>query len=304
MAAATDLSATERRFTCSDQEYIEQFNLRSLLTDALAIASQAPGKMRPLECLATYFTVVSTDVAASVCHRSFAHVNSTPATRRAFIALFRRSFLEGEAGSSESGLAIACLSAEEVHQLCGLLCADFPFSLVRNAARITANTDSSDGRASSDGGSITQQPLRQFAHKLFVLFLFSEFLNASALAFRALDVDARGRVSRRRFHRRLLGVLDAQRQAQHQAGAREASAVASAAAAAGALFSCPPRQALDDTLLLPSSSPSSSRAPSRASTSDGGDEAEEDKEEEVMFNAFCVRLFAHPLVARALEQQL
>src|SRR5690349_5751353 len=93
-------------------------------------------------CLDSFTTL--SDPASSVCHRAFSYVNSTPATRRAFIALFRRSFLDSngtaDGGSSStaasdapSSLANACLGAEEVHQLCALLCVDFPFSLVRNA---------------------------------------------------------------------------------------------------------------------------------------------------------------------------
>jgi hypothetical protein len=257
------------------------------------------------------FTTLS-DPASSVCHRAFSYVNSTPATRRAFIALFRRSFLDrtGVAGDSNDGassaiagaatasssLADACLGAEEVHQLCGLLCVDFPFSLVRNAARITNEPPSASSTAASEGTVTagpkqqTTPPLRQFAHKLFVLFLFSEFLNQCALAFRALDTAGTGRVARARFHRRIVAVVEQQQQQQQQrlrqtsgagGGAESGRDSARSSPASAVFFSCPPRAALDDAL--------------RSTSSD-----DTDADGSVMFNTFCVSLFAHPLVARAL----
>jgi hypothetical protein len=49
-------------FACASAAFIagchcpacsERHNLRAVLADALALAAQAPGKLRPLECLAT-----------------------------------------------------------------------------------------------------------------------------------------------------------------------------------------------------------------------------------------------------------
>jgi hypothetical protein len=109
------------------------------------------------------FTLLSS--SSHLFHRDFKYLNSTPSTRLAFVTLFRRCF-----SSLDDG---APLAPEAVHQLCMLLCADFPFSLVRNAARIT-----------TDVPPTTQQPtpvqpqmtFKEFAHKLFVLFYFSGLL--------------------------------------------------------------------------------------------------------------------------------
>ena len=161
----------------------------------------------------------------------------------------------------------AALSAESVHQLCCLICVDFPFSLVRNAARITNESAVGGGGGGGGAGSSSgsgEMRFVEFAHKLFVLFFFSEFLNQCALTFRGLDGGGLGKVPRRAFLSRLKAVVEKR----------------------AAEFSCPPLRAVEQAL---------APAPTTASP------AEKEEREQVMFNSFCVDLFAHPLVRQAME---
>jgi hypothetical protein len=234
-----------------------------------------------------FFSFTAQSDPSSICHRSFAHINSSVSTRRAFIALFKRSFLQTADGRPSNGnhvLNTSAVSAESVHQLCCFLCADFPFSLVRNAARITNDTTDGGGNISSDttvsngsGSSPSADvSLSSFSHKLFVLFLFSEFLNQCALAFRALDVNGTGRVNRKRFARRLQSIVDNAEVGQ----------------------GCPSAKAIEQTLKSTTLA-NSSNAPTNATSSASTDSAKTE-DDQIMFNAFCVTLFAHPLVAQAL----
>lgn len=213
------------------------------------------------------FTLLSDP--AHVFHRDFKYVNSSAASRLAFIRLFRRVFLSPH-NSSLSAESAAPLGPEALHQLCCLICTDFPFSLVRNAARITNDPAGAGGNAAAAASAAAagvEMSLAEFAHKLFVLLYYSEFLNQCALAFRAIDTAGTGRVARSEYARRLRGVLQSR----------------------GADFSCPPAVAIDDALLL---LPASSAAATNGGSADEG----------VMFNSFCVDLFAHALIRRSLEQ--
>lgn len=215
-------------------------------------------------CLSLSFTLLSDP--AHVFHRDFKYVNSSAASRLAFIRLFRRVFLSPHSSS----LSAETLGPEALHQLCCLICTDFPFSLVRNAARITNDPAGAGGNAAAAAAAAAagvEMSLAEFAHKLFVLLYYSEFLNQCALAFRAIDTAGTGRVARSEYARRLRGVLQSR----------------------GADFSCPPAAAIDDALLL---LPASSAAGTNGGSADEG----------VMFNSFCVDLFAHALIRRSLEQ--
>ena len=173
------------------------------------------------------------------------------------------------------------LNAAAVHSLCCLLCADFPFSLVRNAARITndappaAPASAATLSASASSGDI---PLLSFSHRLFVLFYWSEFLNACALAFRALDTAGVGRVNRGAFKAKLRETMRAKR----------------------GVFAMPDEAAIEDSL-AELSPRGSARGSGGADADDSTGTSPDDEQSGVMFNAFCVDLFAHPLVRQALE---
>jgi hypothetical protein len=269
-------SQHQDRFSLSDSAYLTAHHIPAYLTDALGLiwhlekgdekqqqqqsnssASSSAGRIKSLEFLAAYFTLLSSRTSSAVLHRDFRFVNSTPATRLAFILVFRRVYIEG--------LENEVLTPESVHQLCLLLCVDFPFSLVRNAARITTDVPPATSASTAAASTTSGMSLRDFAHKLFVLFFYSEFLNQCALTFRAIDSASSGRVHRRLFLTRLLEVREMK--------ARE--------------FSCPEREAIEDAL----------RSPSER---DGNGAVADD---EIMFNSFCVELFAHRRIHQALSSE-
>jgi hypothetical protein len=116
-------------------------------------------------------------------------------------------------------------------------------------------------------------PFSEFAHKLFVLFFFSEFLNQCALSFRSLDLSSLGRVRRSEFATKLSEVINAR----------------------SGEFSCPRREAVEEALKATTLSPKA--ATQAAEASDPALHAPD----EIMFNSFCVDLFAHPMIYQALE---
>ena len=226
---------------------------------------------RPAACVPISHSFTLLSDPAHVFHRDFKYVNSSAASRLAFIRLFRRVFLAPHC-STLSAETAAPLGPEALHQLCCLICTDFPFSLVRNAARITNDPVGAGGNATAVAAVAAaavgvEMSLAEFAHKLFVLLYYSEFLNQCALAFRAIDTAGTGRVARSEYARRLRGVLQSR----------------------GGDFSCPPATAIDDALLL---------LPASSAAATNGDSADEG----VMFNSFCVDLFSHALIRRSLEQ--
>mmetsp|Transcript_10388 Transcript_10388/g.18950 ORF Transcript_10388/g.18950 Transcript_10388/m.18950 type:complete len:200 (-) Transcript_10388:387-986(-) len=89
------------------------------------------------------------------------------------------------------------LTVDSFHQLLSLLCRDFPYSLVRNASRITMDVKEVP----------TKGKFREFSLKIFILFFFSEFMNQSALAFRTIDQHATGKVKVSAFMEHLKGIL-------------------------------------------------------------------------------------------------
>lgn len=185
--------------------------------------------------------------------------------------------------SSSSSLGDSYFPSEVVHQLCLLLCSDFPFSLVRNAARITTDTPTQTAGSTSTPAPVGMN-LRDFSHKLFVLFYYSEFLNQCALAFRSLDTNGTGRVSRVNFLQRLRGVLQTATAAS--TGATTTTTTKSGSSTTASMeFQCPPKEAIEASL-----------APPTNGVGVGG------SADEVMFNSFCVDLFAHPLIKRELEE--
>lgn len=255
------------RFTLSDSAYLAAHHIPTYLTDVLGLIGhiekgddkqqQPPSQVKAIEFLAAYFTLLSSPAGtsaggSSILHRDFRYVNSTPATRLAFIAMFRRCCC--------SGLEAEVLTPESVHQLCLLLCVDFPFSLVRNAARITTEVPPATAAAASPPPAVGMS-LRDFSHKLFVLFFFSEFLNQCALTFRSIDTNGSGRVGRSDFRARLAEVREKKKDE----------------------FSCPHAQAIEEALQTPAN-------PTGAGPSS----------DDIMFNSFCVELFAHRRIHEAL----
>lgn len=89
----------------------------------------------------------------------------------------------------------AAVTAETLHQLLTLLCPDFPFSLVRNATRITPGgwrwsppRRSCAQRPPADpAAAAAAVPFAVLSRRLLLLFLHGDFLNAAAFEFRALD---------------------------------------------------------------------------------------------------------------------
>lgn len=96
---------------------------------------------------------------------------------------------------------IAAIGLDEFHQLLCLLCPDFPFTLVQNAARI-------DLHWTADPAHV---PFGAFADKWALLFFYSEFMNLSAQAFKQLDTADTGKVPRHAYLSALLALVSAKR---------------------------------------------------------------------------------------------
>eukprot|EP00455_Lapot_gusevi_P028779 TRINITY_DN3083_c0_g2_i1.p1 TRINITY_DN3083_c0_g2~~TRINITY_DN3083_c0_g2_i1.p1 ORF type:complete len:187 (+),score=22.80 TRINITY_DN3083_c0_g2_i1:66-563(+) len=79
---------------------------------------------------------------------------------------------------------MTAIALDDYHQLLCLLCPDFPYTLVQNAARIDLNWDKDP----------VYVKYGEFSRKLAILFFFSEFMNHSAQAFKSLDQHDTGRV--------------------------------------------------------------------------------------------------------------
>eukprot|EP00462_Mataza_sp_D1_P020792 CAMPEP_0175142064 /NCGR_PEP_ID=MMETSP0087-20121206/12541_1 /TAXON_ID=136419 /ORGANISM="Unknown Unknown, Strain D1" /LENGTH=189 /DNA_ID=CAMNT_0016425725 /DNA_START=294 /DNA_END=863 /DNA_ORIENTATION=+ len=148
------------------------------------------------------------------------------------------------------------MKPESYHQLLCLLCPDFPFSLVRNASRITIEVV--DSQAPISFGI--------FSKRLFILFFFSEFMNQAALAFRTIDKNASGKVSREVFLEYLDKILQTK----------------------SAQFSCPAANVLKEVL--------------NSLKNEVVDETSGTADDEIMFNSFCVSLFEHSQVETALHE--
>lgn len=187
----------------SAKEYLEAHSIRKYMQDSVALMLESKEET-PLDFLASYFQSVSN--GTNVLFRQFKYVNSTPRNRRSFIRLFSDIFSAFRASES--------LKPEALHQLLCLLCPDFPFSLVRNASRITVDV--------VDAAPVVQ--FKDFSKKIFILFFFSEFMNQAALAFRTIDKKASGKVNKTEFQEALQKIVLTKSQA----------------------FSCPSREVVND----------------------------------------------------------
>ncbi len=97
--------------------------------------------------------------------------------------------------------ARAVIGLDEFHQLLCLLCPDFPFTLVQNAARIDLHWQRDPERV----------PFGAFADRLGLLFFYSEFMNHAAQSFKALDAGDTGKVLRQTLLSALLALAAAKR---------------------------------------------------------------------------------------------
>jgi len=187
-----------------------------------------------LKFLSDYFKSVVD--GTNVLHRSFRYVNSTPRNRKSFIRQFYS--LYKHINSDEE------LTVDSFHELLTLMCSDFPYSLVRNASRITMEVKDFPQKVN----------FRDFSLKIFILFFFSEFMNQSALSFRTIDKKSTGKVEVSGFLERLRYIVNKSPK-----------------------FSHPGISVLEEVLNNSA------------------------KNKFVMFNEFCVKLFLHPNMAKALE---
>lgn len=195
-----------RRFDCTAQEYLDEHDVRKYLQDCLSLLCELK-QTPPLQFLAAYFNAAAT--GSNVLFRQFKYVNCTPHNRRCFVQQFKQIFRGFNAKE--------VMKPEAFHQLLCLLCPDFPFSLVRNASRITIDAVEPS----------VEVQFGEFSRKLFILFFFSECMNQAALAFRTIDNKATGRVAGRLFLEYLTKILVAK----------------------SSLFSCPSLAVVESVLL-------------------------------------------------------
>ena len=176
-----------RRFSMSARKYLEKHHVIKYLQDAVGLMIESRAE-KPVEYLAEYFRTVLQ--GSNVVRRRFGYANQTPRNRQSFV----RQFYEAYSGFGDDDE----LTIEGFHQLLTLLCRDFPYSMVRNASRITMEVKDLPSRVR----------FKAFSLKVFVLFFFSEFMNQSALAFRTIDKKATGKVRVSQFMNKIRGILD------------------------------------------------------------------------------------------------
>jgi len=161
------------RFEMPSKKYLDKHHVLKYLQDAVGLMIENRVD-RPLNFLADYFA--SIERGTNVLYRNFRYINSTPRNRKSFIEQFHRVYKHIQPDEE--------FSIDSFHQLLSLLCRDFPYSLVRNASRITMEVKEVPGKVK----------FRAFCLKIFILFFFSEFMNQSALSFRTIDHKATGKV--------------------------------------------------------------------------------------------------------------
>jgi len=179
----------DNRFALSAKKYLEKYYILRYIQDAVSLMLENKCE-RPLHFLADYF--LSIEKGANVLHRNFRYVNCTPRNRQSFIQQFYDAYKSIDEYEE--------LSIDSFHQLLTLLCRDFPYSLVRNASRITMEVKEIP----------TKVAFSEFSLKIFILFFFSEFMNQSALSFRTIDKNATGKVKVGVFMEHLKQIIDKQ----------------------------------------------------------------------------------------------
>jgi centriolar satellite-associated tubulin polyglutamylase complex regulator 1 len=137
----------------SDKEYLSLFQVREYLSDATALLLNSAANDRPLQFFHTYFQNVTS--GEHVLFREFKFISATPYNRRCFLRIFR--------GTYRSLPSEHELSLFSYHQLLTAFCSDFPFSLLRNASRISPTPVSVDDKIK----------FGPFTNKLSILFLCS-----------------------------------------------------------------------------------------------------------------------------------
>jgi hypothetical protein len=290
---------------------------RAAATYALSTAALQQKRLQVLSSLHSCFA--SCRLGTNILHRPFKQINSCWRNRKAFIAAFQRAF-RGVPGALHT-------TPTAFHQLCALMCHDFPFSLVRNASRITLEPSASSSSGSGATGAAVAAaaaestlPFAQLSAKLFILFFFSEFMNQAALAFRTLDTSGAGKIAPARFRGALAAIVAKAKwclsavageyaisQTAHAdaAGLNSKSAAAAAAASVpdGSDFVSPPLSAIEQVLGAPprKSAPAVGTGAAAAAALSAESGA---FDEDLMFNAFCVRLFQHPAMHAPIHSPL
>lgn len=249
-------------------------DVRKYMHDAVSLCL-AQDVRKPLNFFSSYFANVAS--GDNVLFRKFKYVSCTPCNRRSFIRIFNQTFAHFNEEDA--------LTPESLHQLLCLLCPDFPFSLVRNASRITLDTPAQ------------QIPFKDLSSKLFILFFFSEFMNQAALAFRTIDSHGTGSVPKQIFYAHLAKIIDTKKYE----------------------FSCPRQEVVRDVLVGDGAADEALlKALREKDVADCGprpkkqgdkpvEKKDTDKKSEakdtslIMFSAFCVKLFSHAQLQEALR---
>mmetsp|Transcript_17385 Transcript_17385/g.32997 ORF Transcript_17385/g.32997 Transcript_17385/m.32997 type:complete len:180 (-) Transcript_17385:687-1226(-) len=116
----------KERFEMTSKKYLDKHHVLKYLQDAIGLMIENKVE-RPLHFLADYFA--SIERGTNVLYRNFRYVNATPRNRKSFILQFGTVYKHIQPTEE--------LSIDSFHHLLSLLCRDFPYSLVRNASRIT-----------------------------------------------------------------------------------------------------------------------------------------------------------------------
>ncbi|XP_041367252.1 UPF0705 protein C11orf49 homolog isoform X2 [Gigantopelta aegis] len=164
------MALTEDRFSLSADRYLARHNVLVYLEDSIAQLlehREENSKVNPLKFLSEYFC--SLRDGNHTIFREHAFIRSTPHNRASFVKLFLKCFRQiGKKGD--------LLSIHEYHSLLGLLCPDFPFSLVQKTARIILIDDALDCLIS----------FVDFIYAFQVQFYYEEFLEKSTEIYQSI----------------------------------------------------------------------------------------------------------------------
>ncbi|XP_071104990.1 centriolar satellite-associated tubulin polyglutamylase complex regulator 1-like isoform X1 [Haliotis cracherodii] len=164
------MTVNEDRFSMTAERYLAKHNVLVYLEDGISQLlehREDNPKVSAVKFISDYFS--SLRDGNHTMFREYAFVRSTPHNRASFVKLFWKCYKQiGKKGD--------LLSIQEYHSLLGLLCADFPFTMVQKTARIILIDDALDCLIC----------FSDFIYALQVQFYYEEFLEKSGEIYQSI----------------------------------------------------------------------------------------------------------------------
>ncbi|XP_046543917.1 UPF0705 protein C11orf49 homolog isoform X1 [Haliotis rubra] len=164
------MAINEDRFSTTAERYLAKHNVLTYLEDGISQLlehREDNPKVNAVKFISDYFA--SLRDGNHTMFREYAFVRSTPHNRASFVKLFWKCYKQiGKKGD--------LLSIQEYHSLLGLLCSDFPFSMVQKTARIILIDDALDCLIC----------FSDFIYALQVQFCYEEFLEKSGEIYQSI----------------------------------------------------------------------------------------------------------------------